>query len=691
MNNNINKDTKDRDKESLVTPSDIEKVHVVYKSHFDIGFTNSAQKMVHDIVNWQLDLAIDQAERFRNEGYGKYFAWTLPSWLVWHALEVKKGGSLKRLEDAILRDDIVWTATPFTPHTEFMDASLFKHAISLSKLLDKRFGKETIAAKFTDVPGNTIGMLSVLAEQGIKLMQVGVNHMSAMPDVPPVFLWRDRNGNEIIVMYCRGYGDTAIFPGSQQVLAQQLKGDNMELPGWDEVISQMENLKKTYPNAVVEATSYSSFAKHVLHLKDNLPVMTCEIGDSWIHGVGSDPLKIAQYRALSRFRQSLLNNETSGWNDTDMIQFSNNLMLVAEHTWGVSHMPHLADSINWDNASFHSVKHRGTYRSLEASWQEQRDYIEYAVDSLMNIQTKQMAKDALAAVRPVRPSLDGMVRFDAEKEIVYGGYRFKVCPQSGAIISLIDEYSGTQYADHTHRLGAFMYQTFDADDFKRYIKQYCAFYTENLETEFGKKGIEKTYAKSCNWPIRATNFYVQTDDKGMKIVTVLAMPEKCRELYGGVRELYNEIWIPAYDADQHERKISFKLSWFNKTETRQPEAFWYSFNPIVNNPEKWMMDKMGYDVSPIDVVSNGGHKLHAVCDGVHYNEPGVSIRVVTLDAALAAPGKPGLTEFDNAKPEMSGGWHFNLFNNIWNTNFVGWYGDDASFRFDVCFEGNGYK
>lgn len=39
--------------------------------------------------------------------------------------------------------------------------------------------------------------------------------------------------------------------------------------------------------------------------------------------------------------------------------------------------------------------------------------------------------------------------------------------------------------------------------------------------------------------------------------------------------------------------------------------------------------------------------------------------------------------FDNSLPDMSGGMHFNIYNNLWGTAFPQWYSDDAQFRFKV--------
>ncbi|NOG48471.1 MAG: hypothetical protein HND48_02750 [Chloroflexi bacterium] len=48
---------------------------------------------------------------------------------------------------------------------------------------------------------------------------------------------------------------------------------------------------------------------------------------------------------------------------------------------------------------------------------------------------------------------------------------------------------------------------------------------------------------------------------------------------------------------------------------------------------------------------------------------------------LVAPGRPSLLDFHNRLPDMSGGVHFNLYNNVWGTNFPMWFEDDARFRF----------
>jgi hypothetical protein len=96
-----------------------------------------------------------------------------------------------------------------------------------------------------------------------------------------------------------------------------------------------------------------------------------------------------------------------------------------------------------------------------------------------------------------------------------------------------------------------------------------------------------------------------------------------------------------------------------------------------------MMRKMGSWVSSLDVVPFGNRKLHAV-EELRYRIRGTDepeIHVIPLDSPLIAPGQPSLPDFNQRQPDLRGGFHFNLWNNIWNTNFPFWHDQGCKFRF----------
>ena len=71
-----------------------------------------------------------------------------------------------------------------------MNPALFSAGLDIAAKLDARYGKKTIAAKMTDVPGHTVGIIPLLAERGVELLHIGVNSATPVPDVPEIFRWR---------------------------------------------------------------------------------------------------------------------------------------------------------------------------------------------------------------------------------------------------------------------------------------------------------------------------------------------------------------------------------------------------------------------------------------------------------------------------------------------------------------------
>jgi len=57
--------------------------------------------------------------------------------------------------------------------------------------------------------------------------------------------------------------------------------------------------------------------------------------------------------------------------------------------------------------------------------------------------------------------------------------------------------------------------------------------------------------------------------------------------------------------------------------------------------------------------------------------------VETLDTALVTVGTPALLTFPTDAPSVDDGVSFNLLNNLFGTNFVMWYDENARFRFTV--------
>ena len=260
------------------------------------------------------------------------------------------------MEEAIASGSIVWHGLPFTTHTELMDPALLDYGLSIAHRLNEHYGKSTITAKMTDVPGHTIAMVPHLAKFGIRYLHLGVNPASKVPSVPEIFVWKGKDGSEVIVNYAGNYGKGVQIEGFDDVMVFAHTGDNCGPPSADEIIAEYANLAEQFPGAVIQASTMEAFAEKLLTIKDRFPVVREEIGDSWIHGVGTDPKKIAQYRELLRLRDRWLQEGRLDTESREYADFCDQLMLIPEHTWGLDEKKFLTDFKNYSIPDFHAAR-----------------------------------------------------------------------------------------------------------------------------------------------------------------------------------------------------------------------------------------------------------------------------------------------------------------------------------------------
>ena len=104
----------------------IKKVHVVYKTHLDIGFTDMGRNVLDRYVKEYIPHSVRLAEEM-NGGKEKRFIWTVGSYLIDYYLKHADAKALSELEAAIERGDICWHGIASTTHTELLDMDLFQY------------------------------------------------------------------------------------------------------------------------------------------------------------------------------------------------------------------------------------------------------------------------------------------------------------------------------------------------------------------------------------------------------------------------------------------------------------------------------------------------------------------------------------------------------------------------------------
>lgn len=683
----------------------VKQVIVVFKTHLDIGFTALAEDVLERYCKSFIPSAVDLALRV-NEPRQKRFVWTVGSFLPMYYLRTTNPRERALFEKAVRLGYIRWHGLPCTTHTELMDADLMDYGLSIGQDLDRRFDLHTIAAKMTDVPGHTAAMVPFLTGHGIEYLHIGVNASSRVPDVPPLFRWRFQE-QEIVVSYAADYGEAAVLENGTALEFFHTQ-DNMGPPDEDLLAREYERLAAKYPNARIEAGSLDDFARAIRSVKETLPVLEQEIGDTWIHGVASDPLKVSCLRRLLALKSRWLKDGRMTGDKSWYGNFMLPLLLAAEHTWGMDTKKYLLDFTHWSKEAFvdardrdvtsyrllaagsrekaladrllpELIRYRGSdnchssYRLFEQSHEEQRRYIEDAIRALPPALTDE-ARLALAWQPPrfprhPAPSVKITEGFTADT----GGWRIHI-GESGQITRLEHRERGIS---RELCLGMFAYEIFSAKTVQTCLETYGRDMEQNrhwAEFDFGKPGLE--YESD----IRDACFYgepvaVQCDKNSLTI------------FMRGNGEAVSHYGCPRRISIRHvfeDDRITTTLYWQDKDAIRSPEALWLYMNPLPGC-RHWELQKLGRWISPEQVVSGGARRMHC-CEALRGESRNAAAAIYPADAPLVSVGGRSLYRADDLIPDCGEGFWFNLFNNRWGTNFKQWFEEDMRFNFVTKFD-----
>ena len=650
------------------------RIHVAFKTHLDLGFTNDAHAVINGYLDDYLPKAIALARQLREEAPADRFVWTVGSWLITEALERLRGPALASLEKALAEGDLRWHALPFTTHTEYLDVGLVRHGLAMSKGLDRRFAMKTTAAKMTDVPGHTISMVPLLAEAGVTMLHLGVNPASTVPKVPAWSRWQHA-GAEILLAYESDYGGVSLLTGTQTGLAFGFTGDNHGPPTVADIQKFYTTIRARFPKHTITASGLEGFALDAAAALATpgctLPIVTDEIGDTWIHGVGTDPEKTRRFRALARWRASLPPDQLTR---RELRRFSTALLMCGEHTWGRdvkcwNYTTNAGDVEGaWDAVGFAADRASGLHERLERSWQEQRGYLDHAIDCLAGSPLQAQARAAMA----LPPLIEGPWHdFALGAPVTLDHPEWQLGFDGTGALNRARHRNGTQLADATHPLIAARYEVFGASQFTSFIAAYNQQYEATWRwgnADFGKPGLEAV--RTMGEIFTPTLVRASRHADGCALRVEVAFPDAAG--LGCPRR-----WVLTVRAETN--ALAFDLRWYEKPATRVPEALWLRFNPPLSGPDGLRLVKLGREIDPRSVVAGGNRSLHA-CESAHWRGAGPQWDLELPDTGLIAPGGGALVAFKQEQPDPRDGIDLNLLNTMWGTNFPMWYEDDGVVR-----------
>ncbi len=635
-------------------------VRIIFKTHLDIGFTDLAADVVERYFRDFIVKAVETAEHYRNRSGSFRYRWTVGSWLIHEYLERADEAGRRFLARAIEAGDIVWHAMPFTPHTELLTRELLRDGLGISAALDRRFDRRTRAAKLTDVPGHTRGIIGPFTEAGVDFLHIGTNPASGVCKVPPLFRWRDASGREILVAYQPEYGELLEIPGSDQAFLVCVTGDNIGPHSVEMVETLFTQLSSAHPGVRFEAATFDDLAAALRPIAPALPVLEEELGDSWIHGAGSDPLKTAELRELARFREE---SEEARQNTPFLCK----LLLAAEHTWGMDEKKFLSDRSSWSADAVGKLEKTPEGARFASSWREQRDYLTQAVGTLPE-PARSLTAARLAALRPVPAA--GFVprsgnRFENDR------FQLEFDLKSGTLSRLVDRRTGREYAAPGKPLFLFRMESFGNPEIRRFQERYLRIRPEWALADFGKPGLPDSIRAE-----RRDGFAARMSERREPGETRLLLAGEPVPFPGGVRSLEIEYLLP-----DDRPEIGIELRFFGKEPARSPHAFWIGFQPECGGKLRQRFTKLGEPIDPRKVIGGGARTLHAIDGTVEFEGNNGFCELLSLDAPLFSPGEPALFDFPDRRPDPGRGGWFNLYNNVWGTNFPMWFSDDMRYRF----------
>ncbi|MGN0521269.1 MAG: DUF5054 domain-containing protein [Eubacterium sp.] len=678
----------------------MKKIFVVSKTHLDLGFTDYAENIRQKYIHTFIPDAINLAEEVNTQDK-KYFIWTTGSWILKEALENSDKAEREHLIKAIENGNIVAHAMPFTTHTELLDYDTLDYGLSIVDELDKIRNRKTVSAKMTDVPGHTKGLVKLLAQHGIKLLHIGVNGASAIPEVPECFLWKSGE-YEVVVIYSGDYGGAFQSDLLEEVLYFDHTLDNHGAPSPEKVKSKFKQIQEQYPDYEVTAGTMDDFAEVIWQVRQKLPVLEEEIGDTWIHGSASDPYKSASLRELMRLKREWLNDGSMEKGSDEYNGFSDALLCISEHTCGMDSKMHFADYENYLKKDFQKarqedrvkIRHifrdfphnfltavsrigggyeKGSYKNIEKSWLEQRAYINKAVSSL-NAEHKSQAEKVLACLIPKNPQILPKGKQPYE-QIACGDWKFELNKNGGiGFLSF-----GDDEIIRRNNEPIIDYCSYTEKDYQYWLKQYARNLKQTAGWAVGDFARPLLKYVKGKYPSGRFHYYVDeavlsadNQNKPKIFVNLKCDKELCEKL--GAPRLIQLI----YSLD--EQGLTMELSWFEKDANRLTEAIYMHLFPSSSNIKFRKIDDI---IDPFSIASMGGRNLNAVYDTQINCDNGI-YKITNYDSPIVSMGRGKILKFDNIfENPQKDGISYLLYNNVWGTNFPLWYEDNAVFKFTI--------
>ena len=709
-------------------------VHVIFSNHLDVGFRayNPEGWFAADVIDQALNQWIPDAITFAANlspfthaanPYDDTYVWTTHPWLLSLALDCPphmgyrcpNQTAVTSMVRAVADGVISFHAFPFNAEAELYNSKLFDFGLQfthdLAAQLRKPDGPPRVISQ-RDVPGVTRAIIPIMYNRSVRAFSIGSNPAAQPPDVPSAFLWQYDETASIIVLYHKGnYGgiersDAVIIDGFDHVALFDWNADNAGPYTAQQVVDDLNYVRGQFPGCTVTTSTFDEYIDAlytaVQEQRVQLPIETAEIADTWIHGAGADPIRMAKVRAVQRLRTDCLADSRCDSTSASFYNFSRLLLKAGEHTFGadVSELlraPNAFDANSsyylWSNDGLRRGLERPEYQTLVDTWREQRAWaIDIPLSALpASHWVRVKAQDEFAAIRaqPVDLTEWRAVGSSTGVNISGAGWEMGV-GSDGSVNWLRSVHNDRVYASPSvNVLGRLVYEAWTEGDQNEFVREYCYIPSDDVKNswvnfDYGKHYLDRVVQPNItrHEPAILVQAYVHTTEQPelLSLYVHTRLPAYTTVTYGGWQAAWSLITLNTTSAT-----VTITLTLYNKTATRIPEspAFIFSY-PTAAYPTVY---KLSRPINTSDVVMHGGRHLHGVDEGGVEVDGWATVR--SADVALVGLGG-SISAFP--VPFVLGSvptqFYFVLFDNVWGTNYVEWWPyeadeQDTQYRFEV--------
>ena len=659
-------------------------VHVIQASHFDAGFAYTIKDVLQLwwYTHFPRATALGQAiEANASLASSIGLRFTAQMWLIEMFFNCPPGvpglrcptaAEQQGVTTAIEKGWLTWHSFPFNSELDMHSPAMLQAGMQLAHSLDDRFGfphKATVSQR--DVPGTSRSIIPVFATRNVTAMSIGVNGASTPPFVPRVFLWKDGESGLSMPMMVHPYGyggtdaeDAVILPGLGHAMVTAWRGDNAGPPSSvQEIEGDFASIRSRYPGASVFSSTFDNFTSHFVYnssLLAQLPVVTSELGDTWLHGAASDPVRTAFFKRAGVLLEDCLASGAcaAGAGDAALTNATRFLLKCGEHTWGKDIKTFLHDTENWTNQQLQQMLAKGApnFVDIVASWQEQRDWcITYALGALPP--SHPLAQPLAAALAdltppPSQPSPtagSGFAPFPAGT--VYTKSASWDIAFSGAVAGisyLKDKRAGIDrvWADAATD-GSFLaqvwYTALSSQDYYVFTGPepdgYYPFPGDPPDwfgKDFGKPNVSSANPVHSETPAALAGLFLKENSThAIFLLHASWLSAQLHTYYGAPSDVWLQLEVPLASGEG----IAGTLMAYGKTPTRLPEGLFFRHNASAGGG--WRVGKLTSSVDPFDVVPGGNHHQHAYGRVVRaLSEVGDALNFMSDHFALAHFGPP---------------------------------------------------